>query len=173
VHNLGGTAGCVLASRLSEDPDVSVLVIEKGHVKDNIISRMPLISQNMFLGDLLQVVSDRWSDRMPGANGRRNRLWAVEGIGGASRMNAMLWTRGYPGDYAAWAELGLDEWTYEKMEPYFQRIENAVCHPNSSFRGHKGSHPHTKSPRNQLCPNQPEQGPMELRQYQFPFAWTK
>ncbi|KID83939.1 choline dehydrogenase [Metarhizium guizhouense ARSEF 977] len=149
----GGTAGCVVASRLSEDVDVSVLVIDKGHAKDNIISRMPLISQNMFLGDILQVQSDRWSDPMPGANGRRSKLWAVEGIGGASRMNAMLWTRGYPGDYAAWSELGLNDWTYDKMEPYFQRIENAVCHPNSDFRGH--------------------QGPMELRQYQYPFVWTK
>lgn len=136
--HIGGTAGCVIASRLSEDHDVSVLVIEKGHAKDNIISRMPLISQNMFLGDILQVQSDRWSDPMPGANGRRNKLWAVEGIGGATRMNGMLWTRGYPGDYAAWSEMGLNEWTYEKMEPYFQRIENAVCHPNSDFRGHEG-----------------------------------
>ncbi|KAI3390274.1 hypothetical protein diail_10669 [Diaporthe ilicicola] len=149
----GGTAGCVLASRLSEDQDVSILVIDKGYVKDNIVSRMPLLSQNMFLGKTLQVQSDRWSQPIPGANGRRNRLWAVEGIGGATRMNGMLWTRGFPGDYAAWAELGLKEWSYEKMEPYFRKIENAVAHPNSKSRGHEG--------------------PIEMRQYQFPFVWTK
>ncbi|KAI0189432.1 putative GMC oxidoreductase [Astrocystis sublimbata] len=149
----GGTAGCVLASRLSEDRDVSVLVIEKGHAKDNIISRMPLISQNMFLGNIMQVQSDRWSEPMSGANGRKNKLWAVEGIGGASRMNAMLWTRGYPGDYAAWEQLGLDNWGYDKMEPYFRRIENAVCHPGSGYRGH--------------------QGPVELRQFRYPFLWPK
>ncbi|KAI1321942.1 hypothetical protein F5Y16DRAFT_413562 [Xylariaceae sp. FL0255] len=51
----GGTAGCVLASRLSEDHNVSVLVVEKGHVKDNLVSRMPLMSQNFWLGDPLQV----------------------------------------------------------------------------------------------------------------------
>jgi choline dehydrogenase-like flavoprotein len=56
---------------------------------------------------------------MPGANGRRNKLWAVEGIGGATRMNAMLWNR----DYAAWSELGLGDWTYAKMEPYFQGLK--------------------------------------------------
>ncbi|KAG6357708.1 hypothetical protein INS49_013587 [Diaporthe citri] len=149
----GGTAGCVLASRLSEDYDVSVLVIEKGYAKDNVVSRMPLLSQNMFLGDTLQVQSDRWSEPISGANRRRNRLWAVEGIGGATRMNAMLWTRGFPGDYAAWAEMGLYDWSYEKMEPYFRKIENAVAHPTSSSRGH--------------------QGPIEIRQFSYPFLWIK
>ncbi|ETS84699.1 hypothetical protein PFICI_02724 [Pestalotiopsis fici W106-1] len=149
----GGTAGCAVAARLSEDSDVTVLVIDKGYVKDNMVSRMPLLSQNMFLGDLLQVQSNRWSEPIAGANGRRNRLWAVEGIGGASRMNGMLWTRGFPGDYAAWSELGLQDWSYEKLEPYFRKIENAIVHPESSFRGHKG--------------------PIELRQYSFPFKWTK
>ncbi|KAK8867602.1 alcohol oxidase [Apiospora arundinis] len=95
----GGTAGCVVAARLSEDPGASVLVIDKGHVRDNMVSRIPLVSQNMFLGDLLQVQGDRWTEPMPGANRRRNRLWAVEGIGGASCMNAMLWTP-HPGSKA-------------------------------------------------------------------------
>ncbi|KAI1144953.1 putative GMC oxidoreductase [Nemania diffusa] len=148
----GGTAGCVVASRLSEDQDVSVLVIEKGHVKDNLVSRMPLLSQNMFFGDALQVQSDRWSEPIPGANGRRNRLWAVEGLGGATRMNGMLWTRGFPGDYAAWSEMGLEDWSYQKLEPYFRRIENAIAHPKSKFRGHEG--------------------PIEMRQFPFPFVWT-
>ncbi|KAI0391446.1 putative GMC oxidoreductase [Xylariaceae sp. FL0594] len=148
----GGTAGCVVASRLSEDQDVSVLVIEKGHVKDSLVSRMPLLSQNMFLGEALQVQGNRWSEPIPAANGRRNRLWAVEGLGGATRMNAMLWTWGFPGDYTAWSEMGLDDWRYEKLEPYFRRIENAVAHPESQFRGHDG--------------------PIELRQFRLPFVWT-
>ncbi|RDA87735.1 hypothetical protein CP532_1780 [Ophiocordyceps camponoti-leonardi (nom. inval.)] len=148
----GGTAGCVVASRLSEDPNVSVLVLEKGHFKDNLVSRMPLLSQNMFMFDALQVQSRRWSEPISGANGRRNRLWAVEGMGGASRMNAMLWTRGFPCDYAGWSEMGLDDWSYEQLEPYFCRIENAIAHPKSSSRGHRG--------------------PMELRRFQLPFVWT-
>ncbi|KAI0473339.1 putative GMC oxidoreductase [Xylariaceae sp. FL0804] len=148
----GGTAGCVLASRLSEG-DASVLVIEKGHFKDNIVSRMPLLSQNMFLGDALQVQGNRWSEPIPGANGRRNRLWAVEGIGGASRMNGMLWTRGFPGDYDAWSDMGLEDWSYAKLEPYFRNIENAIVHPHSQSRGHEG--------------------PIEIRQYPFPFVWFK
>ncbi|KAK8115447.1 choline dehydrogenase [Apiospora sp. TS-2023a] len=148
----GGTAGCVVASRLSEDPNATVLVLDKGHFRDNVISRMPLLSQNMFLGDTLQVQGGRWSEPVPGANHRRNRLWAVEGIGGASRMNAMLWTRGFPGDYAAWdKELGLKEWSYEKLEPYFRKMENAT-HADSKIRGHEG--------------------PMEMRKVPIPFTWT-
>ncbi|KAK6953887.1 hypothetical protein Daesc_003849 [Daldinia eschscholtzii] len=135
----GGTSGCVVASRLSEDNNVSVLLIEKGHVNDNIVSRMPLLSQNMFLGDILQVQSNRWSEPLPGANRRRNRLWAVEGIGGATRMNGMLWTRGFPGDYATWSEMGLGDWAYNKVEPYFRKMENAIAHPKSETRGHEAT----------------------------------
>ncbi|KAI0891047.1 putative GMC oxidoreductase [Annulohypoxylon nitens] len=148
----GGTAGCVVASRLSEDRDVSVLVLERGYVKDNMVSRMPLASQNMFLGDILQVQSNRWTEPMTSANRRRNRLWAVEGMGGATRMNAMLWTRGLPADYASWCEMGLKDWSYEKLEPYFRKIENAIAHPMSKSRGHHG--------------------PMELRQFNFQFVWA-
>ncbi|PHH90437.1 hypothetical protein CDD83_3645 [Cordyceps sp. RAO-2017] len=149
----GGTAGCVVASRLSEDPDVSVLVLEKGHVKDSLVSRIPLASQNFMSDpDALQIQSGRWTEPMAGANGRRSRLWAVEGLGGASRVNGMLWTRGFPGDYAAWSEMGLDDWSYERLEPYFRRMENAVAHPVSEPRGHRG--------------------PIELRRFTLPFVWT-
>ncbi|KAI1385539.1 putative GMC oxidoreductase [Hypoxylon trugodes] len=134
----GGTAGCVLASRLSEDPHVSVLVLDKGHVKDNMISRIPLVSQNLHMSDPLQIRADRWSEPIPGVNGRKTHLWGVEGIGGNSRVNAMLWTRGSPGDYAAWSEMGFGDWGWEQVEPYFRKIENAVSHPNSKSRGHNG-----------------------------------
>ena len=115
-----------------------MLVIERGHVKDSLMSRIPLVSQNFQMGDKLQVQSKRWSEVLPGSMGRRNRLWGVEGIGGGSRLNAMLWTRGIPGDYAAWAEMGLDDWSWDKVEPYFRKIENAVTHPRSKDRGHSG-----------------------------------
>lgn len=101
MRSLGGTAGCVLASRLSEDPSVSVLVLERGHVKDKLLSRSPLLSQNFFFGDTLQVVSDRYSDPSLEANGERLRLPTTEGLGGASRINGMFMTRGTPADYNA------------------------------------------------------------------------
>ncbi|KAI1771542.1 hypothetical protein F4818DRAFT_454661 [Hypoxylon cercidicola] len=152
----GGTAGCVIASRLSEDPNVTVLVLEKGGVKDNLVSRVPLLSQNFFLGDPLQVLSTRWSEPMTGANGRKNQLWTVEGMGGNSRINAMLWTRGVPGDYASWAEMGLRDWSWENVEPYFRKMENATAHPDSILRGH----------------TEYLKGPVELRKGTYPFRWT-
>lgn len=129
----------MIASRLSGDPTASVLVLEKGRVRDDFVSRVPLISQNFWMGDPLQVQSTRYSEPMPGANGRRNRLWTAEGVGGASRINAMLLTRGVPTGYQEWPEgFGLDEWGWDKVEPYFRKSENATAHPDSSHRGHDG-----------------------------------
>lgn len=137
---VGGTAGCCLASRLSEDPNVSVLVLEKGHVKDNLVSRMPLLSQNFWMGDPLQVQSTRFTEPMLNANGRQNRIWTAEGLGGASRINAMLLTRGAPGGYNEWAETyGLDDWSWDRVRPYFEKSENAKAHNNSAWRGHGGT----------------------------------
>ncbi|KAI1461843.1 putative GMC oxidoreductase [Annulohypoxylon moriforme] len=82
---------------------------------------MPLLGQNMFFGDTLQVQGNRWSEPLPGANGRKNRWWAVEGIGGASH------------------------WGYEKLRPYFEKIENAVAHSKSEWRGHKANPPSHRS----------------------------
>lgn len=118
---------------------MTVLVLEKGRVKDNVVSRMPLLSQNMFLGDTLQVQSTRWSEPIPDAHGRRTRLWTAEGLGGATRINAMLLTRGCRADYVGWSEeLGLRDWGWEQVEPYFRKIENAVDRPGDMKRGHEG-----------------------------------
>lgn len=136
----GGTAGCVVASRLSEDPNVSVLVLEKGHVKDNFVSRVPLISQNFWMGDPLQVQNTRYSEPISPLNGRKNQMISTEGIGGSTRINAMLWTRGVPGGYEEWStELGLDEWAWKEVEPHFRRLENAISHKDSPDRGHHGT----------------------------------
>ncbi|KZZ88343.1 Glucose-methanol-choline oxidoreductase [Moelleriella libera RCEF 2490] len=123
----GGTAGCVVASRLSEDLDCSVLIIDKGHAKDDIVSHIPLMSQNMSLDHRMQLQGNLWSEPVLSAKERRNQLWGVEGLGGASRVNGMIWTRGFPGDYAAWSEMGLQDWAYEKLESYF-RVTQVADH---------------------------------------------
>jgi choline dehydrogenase-like flavoprotein len=151
---LGGTAGCVLASRLSEDPDVSVLLIERGHVKNNLVSRVPLLSQNMFWTETLQVQNTIWSEPIRGANARSNRLWAVNGIGGASRLNGMLWTRGSPGNYTMWSNMGLNEWSWDKVEPYFRKLENVTGPLDRSQSDVRG-----------------RSGPIELRKPPYPFKW--
>ncbi|KAF2009351.1 GMC oxidoreductase [Aaosphaeria arxii CBS 175.79] len=152
----GGTAGCVLASRLSEDPSVSVLLIERGYVKNNLISRVPLLSQNLFWTKTLQVQDKIWSEPIESAYGRKNRLWAVNGIGGASRLNAMLWTRGSPGDYTMWSKLGLTDWCWEKVEPYFRRLERVEGSAHPSHQNSRGCH-----------------GPIQLRKPLYSFQWIQ
>ncbi|KAK3315711.1 hypothetical protein B0H66DRAFT_498729 [Apodospora peruviana] len=133
----GGTSGCVLAHRLSEDPSVSVLVLEKGAVNDNFLSRNPLMSQN-FRFPFLQSVQ-RLSEPIPQFRGRRAQLWTAEAVGGASRINGQLLTRGVPGGYNQWAaDFGLSEWSWDKVEPYFRKSENCVGHPLAKHRGHEG-----------------------------------
>ncbi|GJN84341.1 hypothetical protein PLIIFM63780_007897 [Purpureocillium lilacinum] len=122
----GGTAGCVLASRLSEDLSVSVLVLEKGYVRDHALSRIPTLSQDFSRNDL-QVVKFKAEpvSEMPTDGGRQNVkegivLYGCDGLGGASRINGMMLTRGWVGEYQAWADdLGLDEWGWKDVEPYF------------------------------------------------------
>ncbi|OAQ69578.1 choline dehydrogenase [Purpureocillium lilacinum] len=120
----GGTAGCVLASRLSEDLSVSVLVLEKGYVRDHALSRIPTLSQDFSRNDL-QVVKFKAEpvSEMPTDGGRQNVkegivLYGCDGLGGASRINGMMLTRGWVGEYQAWADdLGLDEWGWKDVEP--------------------------------------------------------
>ncbi|KAH8880859.1 alcohol oxidase, partial [Thozetella sp. PMI_491] len=132
----GGTAGCVLASRLSEDPSVSVLLLEKGYVKDNFISRVPLLSQN-FLAPGLQIIKRR-SEPIEKLGGESVQLWTVEGLGGATRINGTLLTRGLPASYNEWAESGLTDWGWDSVEPIFRRSENALAFPDAPHRGHNG-----------------------------------
>lgn len=125
-------------------------------MKNNLVSRMPILSQNMFWTDTLQVQNTIWTEPIHGAYGRSNRLWAVNGIGGASRLNAMLWTRGSPGDYTAWSKMGLKDWAWDKVEPYFRRLENVTRPLDNSQSEVRG-----------------RGGPIELRQPPYPFKWLK
>ncbi len=128
----------MLASRLSEDASVSVLLLERGRVRDNVLSRIPLLSSNFFL-PALQVVGDRFSEPVAAAAGRRARLWGAEAVGGSSRINVMLVTRGPPAGYDHWATaLGLSDWSYDRVEPYFVKMETAASHPRDPYRGHDG-----------------------------------
>ncbi|EIW56999.1 alcohol oxidase [Trametes versicolor FP-101664 SS1] len=132
----GGTAGCVLASRLSEDPSVSVLLVEQGPVADTWASRIPLISGNPYRNGTL--AATWWSQPMPQLDGRAIQVMRGEALGGTSRINALLYTRGPPGDYNRWKELGCDGWGYADLEPYFAKSEETLSHPGSQFRGTKG-----------------------------------
>ena len=89
---VGGTSGCVLASRLTENPNISVLVIERGPVSDSWMSRAPLISANIY--DKSNLSEKWWSLPLRHANNRYLEVIRGEALGGTSRINGLFYTRG-------------------------------------------------------------------------------
>ncbi|KAG2074946.1 hypothetical protein BDR04DRAFT_1229142 [Suillus decipiens] len=129
----GGTAGCVLASRLTEDPNVSVLLLERGGVHNTFVMRCPLLSG---LFNQEKHPSVRWDTTpLTAANGRVLEILTGTVLGGASRFNAMLYTRGSAAQYDEWGRQGRVGWSYADLEPYFIKSENAV----STSGNHHGS----------------------------------
>ncbi|KAK0386097.1 hypothetical protein NLU13_5934 [Sarocladium strictum] len=134
----GGTSGAAVASKLSEDPNVSVLVIERGPVGDDWTSRVPLISCD-YTTDRSPVIPDHRSRPIASRGGFRVHLLSAHVLGGGSRINAAIATRGMPGGYNAWAEtLGLEDWSWDKVEPYFRGMENATEAQTDPSRGSRG-----------------------------------
>lgn len=135
-HSTAGTAGCALASRLSEDPNVTVLVLERGPANDTWMSRIPLASSNILRAD---GGATSWNcEPMRACDDRRSLVFRAEVMGGGSRINSMVYTRGPAADYDDWAALGHPDWSYEKVLPYFVRSEKALDQPKSSYRGDSG-----------------------------------
>jgi choline dehydrogenase len=116
-----GSAGCVLAGRLSEDPDVRVAVIEAGGADTQPEIRVPAAFPAMFKSDLDW---DLLGEPEPGLDGRRLYLPRGRVVGGCSSINAMIYIRGNRADYDAWAEAGHDGWGYDDVLPYFRRSED-------------------------------------------------
>jgi choline dehydrogenase-like flavoprotein len=127
----------VLASRLSEDPSVSVLVLEKGKVIDDWLSRVPIASED-YRRPLSQAVQ-RTPEPVAAIDNRHFMVWCAEALGGTSRINGKLVTRGIPAGYNEWADMGHSNWSWDKVEPYFKKSETALDHPNASYRGHDGT----------------------------------
>ena len=116
-----GSAGCVLAARLSEDPDVKVCLIEAG--PPDAADEVHLPAGCLALG---QSKYD-WaflSDPEPGLGGRQRHLPRGRTLGGSSSTNAMVYIRGNRRDYDGWAELGFDGWGWDDVLPYFIKAED-------------------------------------------------
>ncbi len=118
----GGSAGCVLAARLSEDPRVRVCMLEAGPPDDSFFVRMPF-----GIPVLMRSRRRNWRFRTepePHCAGRRMFWPRGRALGGSSAINAMCCTRGHRTDYDHWAALGNDGWSYADVLPYFKRFEN-------------------------------------------------
>ena len=147
----GGAGGCVMAGRLSEDPTVSVCLIEAGGPDTSAFIHAPLgFAATAALG------IHNWNYQtvpQSGLNGRRGFQPRGKVLGGSSSVNAMVYTRGNRSDYDHWAELGNPGWSYADVLPLFKRAENSECFGANEYHGTGGplnvSYLRSPSPINQ------------------------
>jgi choline dehydrogenase len=148
----GGSAGSVLASRLSEDAAVTVCLLEAGgpdssvliHAPAAVVAMLPTKINNYAYHTVPQ----------PGLNGRCGYQPRGKTLGGSSSINAMLYVRGNRQDYDGWAALGNQGWSYEDVLPYFRRAENCEMFGATELRGAGGplnvTYPRHQSPVTQM-----------------------
>jgi choline dehydrogenase-like flavoprotein len=118
----GGSAGCAVASRLSEDSKLKVCLLEAGGAGNNWVVKAPI-------GIALMVPSktNNWAFEtvpQPGLNGRKGYQPRGKALGGSSAINAMVYIRGHRSDYDGWAAQGNVGWGYDDVLPYFKKSEN-------------------------------------------------
>ena len=130
-----GSAGCVLANRLTEDEDATVLLLEAGGRDDHPYVQIPL-----GLGKLQQHKMFDWgymTEPEPHLNNRQLTLLRGKVLGGSSSINVMAYTRGHRADFDRWAQQGATGWSYADALPYFKRSESWE-HGENPWRGGSG-----------------------------------
>ena len=134
-----GSAGCVLANRLTEDPNVTVLLLEAGPVDTKLEIQVPLAWI-----ELIGTEVDWYYETVPQKNSflasKEQRSYWPRGrvLGGSSSINGMIYVRGSPADYDTWAEMGADGWSFDDVLPYFLKSEDSQLGIDSKYHSTGG-----------------------------------
>lgn len=128
-----GSAGCVLANRLTADPSITVALIEAGGKDNNPMIHMPAGLIQLIPPDTAKENWDYWTEPQSHLNNRKLFWPRGKVLGGSSSINGMVYIRGHGSDYDRWAQLGLPGWGWDDVLPYFKRSED-------SARGSDGLH---------------------------------
>lgn len=132
----GGSAGCVLASRLSEDPSVSVCLIEAGG--SDASPRVQVPAGTITLYKSQRFSWNYFSAPQKNLAGRELHTPRGKALGGSSSMNSMIYIRGHASDYDRWAEAGCPGWGWDDVLPYFKRSEGNLLGQDEAYHGRSG-----------------------------------
>ena len=149
----GGSAGCTIATRLSEDPNNSVLLLEAGPDYPD-FETLPddlKLGNNVWFsayGDHSWAYRGHMTDELPDLEIPRGKA-----TGGSSAINGQVLYRGVPDDYNRWAQWGNDEWGFTNCLPYFNKLETDLDFGGSDFHGTEGPVPVRRAPRTEWLPH--------------------
>ena len=149
----GGSAGCTIATRLSEDPNNSVLLLEAGPDYPD-FETLPddlKLGNNVWFsayGDHSWAYRGHMTDELPDLEIPRGKA-----TGGSSAINGQVLYRGVPDDYNRWAQRGNDEWGFTNCLPYFNKLETDLDFGGSDFHGSDGPVPVRRAPRTEWLPH--------------------
>lgn len=130
-----GSAGCVLANRLSEDSNKKVLLIEAGDVDNDVKIHTPTLATHTWIS-----YADWAYESVPQERISNNKIYTPIGktLGGSSSINAMIYMRGSAYDYDSWEKLGNKNWGWKDVLPYFKKSENNKDNKNPEYHGNNG-----------------------------------
>ena len=132
----GGSAGCTLASRLSQDKSANVLLIEAGGSGKSLFTSMPGGNGYIFGNPKFDWGFE--STPQSSLNNRKILYPRGKGLGGSSLLNGMIYMRGASGDFNRWRQKGLNGWSYDDVLPYFKRSASSYHRKEDKYHSHKG-----------------------------------